>query len=209
MSSDLKDLIEKVARLEERLGNMFRFGTVDEVKDDKLRMKWAEKGADGKPLLGPWINTGNQRGGSRERRYYKKGQSLVSLNVSGDPAHGLLLPYAPNDSFKAPAHAGKDDDTRQIDDMRMRDNAKGSTFWLEAEKKQQQGGATGGGTTGGSTGGGTTGGGTTRAARPAVRLLRTRCAPSCEIHRLWRLHWTRHQEKPSRCDQRRREDKSR
>lgn len=121
------------------VGNMIRPGVVQEVKGDKLRMVLG-KDNDGKDVLSPWLNTGNHRGGARERRFYKKGQNLMMFAPGGDPRQAVLLPFAPNKDFLAPDHAnksGQDEETYQMDDLRVKKTKEGYDIWLQPPRNKQ------------------------------------------------------------------------
>jgi hypothetical protein len=119
---------------------MVRPATVHEVKGDKMRMSIG-KDKDGQDILGPWLHTTNHRGGARERRFYKKGQSLMMICPNGDLSQASILPYAPNKDFKSPDHAndtGQDEETFQLDDLRVKKTKKGYAIWLQEPQQQQQ-----------------------------------------------------------------------
>jgi hypothetical protein len=63
MPGDYQKLLFQVSQLERRLNSMFKQGTIDEVKGDKIRVNM---GGDEK-TLSPWIHTSNFRGEMRER----------------------------------------------------------------------------------------------------------------------------------------------
>lgn len=133
-------LLKAVSDLQRQLANVTRVGVVKEVKGDKLRMVIG-KNQDGEEVLSPWLNTNNHRGGARERRFYKKGQNLALISPSGDPRQGVLMPYAPNKDFLRPDHAnksGQDEETFQLDDLRVRKTKEGYSIWLQPPKQQQQ-----------------------------------------------------------------------
>lgn len=122
------------------LGNMIRVGTVHEVKGEKLRMVIG-KDNDGKDVLSPWLNTTMFRGGARESRFFKKGQNIAILMPGGDPRQGILIPYAPNKDFLRPDHSngkGQDEETYQLDDLRVKKTKDGYDIWLQPPKKKQQ-----------------------------------------------------------------------
>jgi phage baseplate assembly protein gpV len=139
----------KIAELERRLAATVRPATVDEVKGDKMRMIIG-KGSDGQDVKGPWMDTTNHRGGARERRFFKKGQNLMLIAPNGDLSQAAIAAFAPNKKFKTPDHAnkeGQDEETYQMDDLRVKKTKKGYAIWLQEAKQeqQQQGGEQGGG----------------------------------------------------------------
>lgn len=150
MANHYQKLLMQVAELRRQLGSMVMMGSVHEVKGDRVRMNMG-KDKDGKDVIGPWTHTGNQRGGAREGRFYKKGQNVTMLNPGGDPSQGILMPYGPNKDFKRPDHAsskGQDEETYQQEDFRKKRTKEGDDTWLEPPEKedqQQQQGQDGGG----------------------------------------------------------------
>lgn len=141
MPTDAIDkLMMEVASLRRQVGNMVRPATVHEVKGDKVRMAIG-KDKDGKEVLGPWLDTSSLRGGARERRFFKKGQNLMLFCPNGDLTQAVISPYAPNKKFKAPDHAnkeGQDEETYQLENLRVRKTKKGYAIWLQDPKQEEQ-----------------------------------------------------------------------
>ena len=131
MAENYQWMMMEIANLRRQMAETFQVGTVHEVKGDKLRMQIGIT-KDGEPVLSPWLNTSNMRGGARERRFYKKGQTLSVVCPGGDIAQGMIMPYAPNKDFKAPDHADDDkaeEETYQLDDFRQRKSSDGVESW--------------------------------------------------------------------------------
>ena len=138
--SGMQKLIFTVAEHNRQLGFANRQGTVHEVKGDKMRVKLGEM-ADGKPFLSPWLHTADQRGGARERRFYKVGQNVMMSAPGADLRQAEVQAYAENDKYKAPDHAnesGQDEETYQLEDLRVKKTKDGYDLWLEAPKQQNQ-----------------------------------------------------------------------
>ena len=105
MANELSRLLQDVAEMQRRQAGGVHQGTVEEVKGDKIRVAWG-KDPDGKPVLSPWLDTSNHRGGARERRFYKKGQNVTIDTVNGEMDEAATVSAdAPNEKFKAPDHA--------------------------------------------------------------------------------------------------------
>jgi len=155
MADDYNRLLQEIANLRRQIANTHQTGTVHEVDGTKVRVMMG-KDKDGKEVLSPWLNTNNMRGGAREQRFFKKGQTLSLVCPNGDIGQGMIAPYAPSKSFKTPEHAdgsGQDEESYQLDDYRGKQTKEGHDNWLQAddEKDQQQ---QGGGQQGGGGGGG-------------------------------------------------------
>jgi hypothetical protein len=138
MANDYQRVIQAVSELGRRVGSMFNYGTVEEVKKDKFRMLMGYD-KDGKKVLGPWLDTGNHRGGARERRFYKKGQNVLMMMPTGDPAQAVQIPFAPNKDFGPPDHSnnsGQNEEVYQFEDLRVRKKDKGYEIWLEPKNNK-------------------------------------------------------------------------
>lgn len=130
----------EIAELKRKLAGMVRPATVHEVKEDRMRMVIG-KDANGKDVLGPWLDTSNHRGGARERKFYKKGQNLMLICPNGDLAQAVITPYAPNKNFKAPDHAsnsGQDEETYQLEKTRSKIVKDAESHWLQDPEKEDQ-----------------------------------------------------------------------
>src|SRR3982751_1249105 len=135
MSEFTQRLLQEVSSLKQRIDNMVTDGPVHEVKGDKMRVVIG-KDKDGKDVLSPWIHTSDHRGGSRERRFYKKGQNVRLFSPSGDIRQAVLMPGSPNKAYPAPTHAnesGQDEETYHFDNLRVRKTGKGYRIWLDEE----------------------------------------------------------------------------
>ena len=140
MSTDYQKIMSELSSLRKQMAETFKVGTVHEVRGTKLRMSLG-KNKDGKDILSPWLNTSNMRGGAREQRFYKKGQTLSIISPNGDISQGMLAPYAPNKDFKTPEHAdgsGQDEESYQLDEYRAKQTKEGHDQWLQDEEKEQQ-----------------------------------------------------------------------
>ena len=141
MANELSRLIQDVAEMQRRTAGGVHQGTVDEVKGDKIRVAWG-KDPDGKPVLSPWLDTSNHRGGARERRFYKKGQNVTIDTVNGEMDESATVSAdAPNEKFKAPDHAeeaGEDAETYQLGELHT--TKKGDTYeiFLREERKEDE-----------------------------------------------------------------------
>lgn len=136
----LDQLIAEVTYLKRIVGGMIRPATVHEVKGDKMRMVIG-KDRQGQDVLGPWLDTVSHRGGARERRFFKKGQNVMLLCPNGDLAQATLAPYAPNKNFKSPDHSnttGQDEETYQLENLRVRKTKAGYAIWLQDPKQDDQ-----------------------------------------------------------------------
>lgn len=159
MSNDnYQRVLYELAEMRRLVGQMVRVGTVKEVKKDKMRMTLG-KDSDGKEILGPWLDTNNHRGGSRERRFYKEGQNLTMLCPNGDPRQAVIMPYAPNKDHPPPDHSndtGQGEETYQQDGMKVSKGGDGYDIWTDSGGGGGGGGGSGksGGASGGSGGGG-------------------------------------------------------
>jgi phage baseplate assembly protein gpV len=119
---DLQRLIQQVADLERRLAMSHRHGTIDEIKDGRVRVNMGKK-ADGSPWLSPWLYQGDTHYGNiREDIPFKKGQNVTLLCPNGDIGQATLLPYAFSNNIHRPDHASDDAKTLQWDQMKGTEN---------------------------------------------------------------------------------------
>lgn len=138
MANEYARLMHHLSTLRQQLGNMVWHGTVSEVKKDKLRMKMGQD-RNGEDQFGPWLDTGNHRGGSRERREYKKDQNITMFSPTGDPRQAMLFPHAPNKDFGPPDHSnnsGQGEEVYQMGDLRVRKKKDDYEIWLEPASKK-------------------------------------------------------------------------
>jgi hypothetical protein len=140
MPDHYQHLLAQIADLRRQMGNQTQVGTVHEVVGTKLRMLMGQD-KDGKDILSPWLNTNNMRGGAREQRFYKKGQTLSLFAPAGDIAQAMIMPFAPNKDFKTPEHAdgsGQDEESYQQEDYRGKQTKNGHDHWLQPDDEKKQ-----------------------------------------------------------------------
>jgi hypothetical protein len=139
MANELARLIQDVSEMHRRTAGGVHQGTVDEVKGDKIRVAWG-KDPDGKPVLSPWLDTSNHRGGARERRFYKKGQNVTIDTVNGEMDEAATVSAdAPNDKFKAPDQAedeGAEAETYQLGELHTTKKGDSYEVYLREERKE-------------------------------------------------------------------------
>jgi hypothetical protein len=130
----LLDLRERLRR--ESFGD--RVGRVHEVKGDKVRVVLG--GTPDKPMLSPWLHTTNMRGGARERRFFRKGQTVRLSCPGGDLRQATVTHYAESDDYPAPDHAddaGEEAETYQQGAMRVTKTEDTYEMWLAEQASQQ------------------------------------------------------------------------
>lgn len=115
-----------------------RVGRVHEVKGDKVRVVLG--GTPEKPMLSPWLHTTLMRGGARERRFFRKGQTVRLSCPGGDLRQATVTHYAESDYYPAPDHAddaGEDSETYQQGRTRQTITEDTQETWLAQEESQQ------------------------------------------------------------------------
>lgn len=111
---DVGELIHRISELERRLANSDREGTIEEIKDGFVRVKWAEKGHDGKPVITGWLPQSDTHFGNvREEIPFRKGQNVRLSAPGGDYSRATLTPYSPNEKMTRPGHANDKQATYQ------------------------------------------------------------------------------------------------
>src|SRR5512139_874947 len=146
-------LLNQVARDRRITAMSTRHGYVHEVKEAggerKARIVIGVR-PDGSPMLSPWLNSEENRGGSRHQSLLEKGQNVVVQAHGGDYRNATITPSAEGKSFPQPAHAPKiNGDTHQIGKLRV-------SYNRPKQQDSQEGGqqGSGGGGQGGSGGSG-------------------------------------------------------
>jgi hypothetical protein len=135
-------MLHQLAETQRKQATGDRMGTVAEVKQEgneqKIRVEIGVD-PDGKPLLGPWMNTVDKRGATREQHQYKKGQNV---RISGDDyRQATVSAWSEGESFPQPDNAPEHGygDSYQAGKLH-------TGKWLpEDDEEQQQGGQGGGG----------------------------------------------------------------
>lgn len=124
-------LVKSIADLQRQMANVMRYGVIEEIKGDKVRVNLG-KNHLGDDVISPWLNNGDLRGGSRVRRFYKKGQNVMVFSPNGDMRQAMFTPFAPNKNFLHPDHtkSDQDEETYQLEDLRIRQTKEGYTIWL-------------------------------------------------------------------------------
>jgi hypothetical protein len=115
-----------------------RVGRVHEVQGDKVRVVLG--GTPEKPMLSPWLHTTLMRGGARERRFFRKGQTVRLSCPGGDLRQATVTPYAESDYYPAPDHAddaGEDSETYQQGRTRQTITEDTQELWLAQQESQQ------------------------------------------------------------------------
>ena len=115
-----------------------RVGRVHEVRGDKVRVVLG--GTPEKPMLSPWLHTTLMRGGARERRFFRKGQTVRLSCPGGDLRQATVTHYAESDYYPAPDHAddaGEDSETYQLGRTRFTQTEDTSETWLAEDESQQ------------------------------------------------------------------------
>jgi hypothetical protein len=115
-----------------------RVGRVHEVKGDKVRVVLG--GTPEKPMLSPWLHTTLMRGGARERRFFRKGQTVRLSCPGGDLRQATVTHYAESDHYPAPDHAddaGEESETYQQGRTRQTVTDDTHETWLAEEESQQ------------------------------------------------------------------------
>jgi hypothetical protein len=85
--SAIRDLNKKLAVLRSQRGQTLVSATVEEVKGDRVRIRLMDEGADGKPVLSPWLrmaaNTGKRGAGVSEFTKYGVGDTVLAVSPNG------------------------------------------------------------------------------------------------------------------------------
>jgi hypothetical protein len=139
-------MLHDLAETKRKMATGDRMGTVHEVKQEggeqKIRCVIGVD-QDGKELVGPWINTTDHRGATREQQQFKKGQNVRLSGVDADYRQATVTPAAEGDSFPQPDHAEEHGygDSFQAGKLH-------TGKWMPEDDEEQKGGAGAGGSGG-------------------------------------------------------------
>jgi hypothetical protein len=89
---------------------------------------------------------GGAGGGQGGEQQDGGGQNVIAICMSGDPRQAFVIAQAPNENHPAPDHAnksGQDEETYQLEDLRVSKAKDGYDIWLEEPEKKKQGGSGG------------------------------------------------------------------
>lgn len=103
MSRVLIELMERVARLEQRLASVAVHGPVHEVDTKRQMARVRLGGSEQEPYLSPWVPYGQQAGKLKIHTPPTKGQNMTAFSPTGDPSQAVLLPFTWNNQFKTPS----------------------------------------------------------------------------------------------------------
>jgi phage baseplate assembly protein V len=99
----LVEMMERIARLEQRAAHSSIHGTVEQVdaKKQLVRLKLGE--TEGKPYLSPWVPYGQFAGKLKIHTPPTKGQNMAIFSPTGDPEQGVVMPFTFNKAFASPS----------------------------------------------------------------------------------------------------------
>lgn len=112
------EIIERIARLEQRAANQMIHGPVEEVDAKKQQVRLRMGGEDAKPYLSPWIPYGQFAGALKVHTPPTKGQNMTAFSPTGDPAQAVALPLTWNNQFKSPSEK-QDENVLTYGNVRM------------------------------------------------------------------------------------------
>src|ERR1700752_621824 len=150
-ADDLSEVIARLSRLQVKVDNMLKVGSVHEVKsgggEQKVRVNIGMD-ADGQPVLGPWLHTANARGGAREEHRYVQDQNVILISPGGDHRQALVIQHGESTARPRPDQASDDSETYQYYAIRRKQTTSLYERWLAKESSSQStnvGGAASGG----------------------------------------------------------------
>lgn len=104
LSRELAILRGEVATLRLRQANMFRPGTVEDVKPGEYRARVRLADGDGEPFLSPWRPWSAMAGGNaRDWTALEQGQQVLLLSPAGVLGQSLILPFGFSDAVPPPS----------------------------------------------------------------------------------------------------------
>jgi phage baseplate assembly protein gpV len=102
-------LVERVARLEQRVANSVVHGKVTDV-DASKQLARVQIGEDenGQPVKSPWVPYGQMAGALKVHAPPSVGQNMTMMNPTGDPSQGILMPMTWNNANESPSKNGNE-----------------------------------------------------------------------------------------------------
>jgi hypothetical protein len=122
---ELRAVRKELATLRRRRNQTLVAGTVEAVKGDRVRVKIAAAGQDGKPVLSPWLrmaaNTGARGAGVSAFRKYGRGEAVLIMSPSGEVGTmSAVMPWIDTTQDPAPGKAEQDGDVTTIGNAAIR-----------------------------------------------------------------------------------------
>lgn len=144
---DLDLILRRLSVIERAVVNRKRFGRVakDGVKKGKVRVEIGGDN-DGKPLLTPWLRTGQHHGFANENIPFEEGQAVRVTGLDGDVTLAAVEPLSYTDHDPLPEDADPKKHTYRIREPRKKKQDQGGQQDQQDQSGQQdQGGDSGGG----------------------------------------------------------------
>lgn len=131
MAGEVSELLAEVADIRRRIAGAQYPGVIEQVRGDRVRVRWGSD-SRGQPVLSPWLETSDHRGGARVRRFYRPGQNVVISTVGGELNEAATVSAdAPNLTYPAPDQAdaaGAASETYQLE--RLHETRKSDCYEL-------------------------------------------------------------------------------
>lgn len=103
LSEIFVEIMERIARLEQRTAHAAVHGAVTDVDTEKQLARIRIGGTDEEPYKSPWIPYAQFAGALKVHTPPTVGQNMTLFSPTGDPSQGALLPLTWNDANKSPS----------------------------------------------------------------------------------------------------------
>ncbi|MBN9444379.1 phage baseplate assembly protein V [Bosea sp. (in: a-proteobacteria)] len=102
------ELINRISKLETRLGGVVRLGSVSHVDPVKQRMRVRLGGTDAQPFLSPWVPYGQTAGAMKFHNPPSVGQQFALFSDNGNMRQAVALPFTWSDQNTSPSQLGNE-----------------------------------------------------------------------------------------------------
>jgi phage baseplate assembly protein gpV len=121
---EIRKLKKELATERARRNQTMVTGTIEEVKGSKVRIRIADDGSDGEPVLSPWIrmaqNTGHRGKGVSKFTKYGVGESVMVVSPNGKlGAMSAAMPWISTEDDPSPGTAENDGDVTTMGDTKF------------------------------------------------------------------------------------------
>lgn len=102
----IRTILKRLDNLDYRMANSQLTGRVADIRDGRVRVEIAAQGADGKPVLSPWVQMQEAAGGTGTNMPVAKGDPVRLLSVNGEiGAASLAIRDSYTDDERNPARS--------------------------------------------------------------------------------------------------------
>lgn len=102
------EIINRIAKLETRMGNMVRYGTVSQVDAAKKKMRLRLGSSDEDAFLSPWVSYSQTAGALKIHTPPSVGQQFAMFSDNGNLKQAVAMPFTWKDGNESPSDLGNE-----------------------------------------------------------------------------------------------------